>query len=235
MNDQLSKLISVAHARGASDAEISRVTGYSVPYINTLRRSLGLSSKHMHQASSADRISKIIKRIEAGETLEQIGDSIGVTRERVRQLASKGGVTGQTGMATRRLLWREARRRENQTKDEEREARYQRTYGCSYAEVIRLNAGVLLSIPGSRALEYRYWIRNVRGIMRTECSLTFPQWCAVWGEHWEDRGRGCGYRISRIDRHGAFTPDNVICERGNESMSRHRKLNPWTNTKAVLA
>lgn len=220
MNEQLVTVIRLANERGATDTEIARVTGYTVGYIHNLRKAAGIRSSVSWTQASVEKLDMIVQRLESGATLQEIGDSLGVTRERVRQLAAKRRITGQVGLSKRKSIREEKFLRE-------RDARYQGTYGCSYGEVIALNEGIPLSHPHSKTLGYRMWVRNVLGTMRSTGTLNFPQWCEAWGDHWKDRGRGNSYRISRIDRTKPFTPDNVICEPGNTSMSRHRKLNPW--------
>lgn len=229
MNELLVTLIRLAAARGASDDEIARVIGYSANHIYNLRRAAGIASGFKPIDADDKRISLIVERLQAGASLQEIGDSIGVTRERVRQLAFKRGVTGKVSIAKRgeiRAKNMEIRKAEFSRK---REERYMGTYGCSYLEVLALNEGLPLTHPDSRTLGYRYWVRNVLATMRSTGTLNFPQWCAVWGERWKERGRGTAYRLGRIDRKKPFTLENVICERGHESMSRHRKVSPWGN------
>lgn len=227
----LEDLIRLAVGRGANDVEIARVTGYSSFHIGSIRRKLGIKSNHPN-AADPNRIRLIVERLQSGETLQEIGDALGVTRERIRQIALKGGATGQTGRLKRKEL--RAKTAEERRADflDRREGRYQGAYGCSYAEVIALNSGLPLTHPESRALGYRYWVRNVLIVSKSSGNLNFPQWCAVWGDKWNERGRGTKYRIARIDRTKAFTTDNVICERGDESISRHRKMNPWSCSPA---
>lgn len=227
----LEDLIRLAVGRGANDHEIARVTGYSSFYVGSIRRKLGLKSTRPNVADQG-RIRLIIERLQAGETLQEIGDALGVTRERIRQIAVKGGTAGKTGLLKRKEL--RAKTDEERRADflDQREKRYQGAYGCSYAEVLVLNDGLPFTHPESRTLGYRYWVRNVLVVMRSSGTLNFPQWCAVWGDRWKERGRGTAYRLSRIDRTKAFTIDNVICERGDEGTSRQRKLNPWSGSRA---
>lgn len=227
MKSKILDLIRLANELGASDSEIAKVTGYNASYIGVLRRKAGIESKYHPPKTDDTRINLVIDRLHAGETLQEIGDSLLITRERVRQIAAKRGVTAKVSQARRREFSAQTKLEQEAARLRAREERYQSAYGCSYAEVIDLNGGLPLTHPDSRSQNYRLWVRNAVVRMRSDVKLTLPQWAAAWGEHWEERGRGRNYRLSRIDRNKGFTPDNVICERGDEAMSRHRKLNPW--------
>ena len=53
----------------------------------------------------AERNHRIAERVLDGETMDAIGLDYGITRERVRQIAKKFGVTGEDGRAARMVEW----------------------------------------------------------------------------------------------------------------------------------
>jgi hypothetical protein len=235
MNNPLVDLIREAATRGCTDGDISRVTGYSTSYICILRRRNGIASlngKGRPTTVDSERLVKIAERLKSGETLQEIGDSIGLTRERVRQIAKKSGVTGQMSRAKRRETYADRESARLAKRIKERDERYERMYGCSYETVRSLNEGLKASDPASKAVHYRLWIRNCARLMRASSGITFPQWVEIWGDKWQERGRGRSYKLARIDRRKGFTPDNVVVERGDEMMSRHWKTLPWNTTQA---
>lgn len=78
--------------------QIAEMIGTSAVYVSIVAKDCGLAlakGKHGPKPGSqnAERLRYIISAIERRETLQSIGDKLGITRERVRQIAAKAGVT----------------------------------------------------------------------------------------------------------------------------------------------
>ena len=145
----------------------------------------------------------------AGETLQQIGDRYGITRERVRQLIKQVGLAGKDGGQAAKsravAFLRAAKGRER------RDERTQPIYGCGYQELIRLNGGLIKSAHGSPAHRYLFQRKNaqIRGI---GWEITFPEWIGLWNEsgHWSERGQGRSrYCMARFNDEGPYKLGNV--------------------------
>ncbi len=67
--------------------------------------------------------------------------------------------------------------------------------------------------------------RNYAAKILVPWELTLGQWWKIWQDSgkWEERGRGTGYGLTRIDTTKPFSVDNVVIETAQESM-RHRRL-----------
>lgn len=140
-----------------------------------------------------------------GKTLQEIGTSLGVTRERVRQIIKKLGLERQDGGAHIKAL---INVRYRQKPENPRRFAF---WGCTKQEAIDLNQGENLTKKGTPA----YWFRNqqnaairTRGI---KWEMTFAEWLRLWKDsgHWEQRGRGKGYCMARIGDSGSYSVENV--------------------------
>jgi len=154
------------------------------------------------------RTSEMADLYREGNTLQQIGDLFGITRERVRQLIGRQGLKGKDGGLRRRAEakrvayhWRIAANRDERT---------QRTHGCSYAVARHLNGGQDLRAKGTPA--QRFWTQkhNAVSVRHIEWRLTFPEWMAIWlaSGHFHERGRG-GYVMARYGDIGPYSVTNV--------------------------
>jgi hypothetical protein len=154
------------------------------------------------------RADEFFSRYKMGETLEQIGKSHKITRERVRQVLKKCfGITGKDGGGHVRSEASAAARRA------QRDAAYMVRFGCTHEQwrsVPRVRPGT----PGY----YRSPMgafqnqRNNAGRRGIEWKLTFWQWWQVWmrSGHWSDRGRvKGGYVMSRNADTGPYSVENV--------------------------
>lgn len=91
------KKIVAAYNRGRRIADIAETFGLSMPSIQQIvsdARARGEVTRKGRQASptSPARIATVVERYNDGETLAQIGDRLGVTRERVRQILAEAGI-----------------------------------------------------------------------------------------------------------------------------------------------
>lgn len=145
-----------------------------------------------------------------GKTLQQIGDALGISRERVRQVCVSIGAT-----KPQRPVNAPARRAPRRV-----------TMFREIREPVVL-AGMRDPYPAYKTHKFgsRY-----RGI---EFKLTFLQWWDLWRDHWADRGRGSLSKVMcrQMDA-GAYEVGNVsiktVRENGHDRALAHR----WT--KGVL-
>lgn len=156
-----------------------------------------------------DRIERMCSLYRAGHTLQQIGTVYGVTRERVRQIVTKAGVTRTQGGVGRRRIDRQTQALADRALRDE--AKAQANFGCSYAELLSLNDGRRGWTARSRAKAFLDQRRNaaVRGI---EWRMTFPEWCLVWSKSgkWDCRGRTADrYVMARRQDFGPYAVWNV--------------------------
>ena len=148
----------------------------------------------------AERTEAMAALYRSGKKLHEIGDIYGVSRERVRQLLAKAGITrkdgGQSVLSAPKAAERQA------LSDE---------YWIKVSGMVRKD---LLEIPASVRRAYTTHRRNAanRGI---PWEMNLAQWAGIWKSSgkWKRRGRGADcYVMSRIRVNEPFSPDNVcIC------------------------
>lgn len=146
-----------------------------------------------------------------GLTLAAIGDHFHVTRERVRQILAKHGVTARDGG----IRVRTAARKDRDARM--RDLRCLAKWGLSYVEFQTLS-------PKVRE-QYRHQkisARN-RGIGFT---LTLAEWLRIWNDSgkWERRGRtGDLYCMARIRDTGPYELGNVKIVTNRENVSEYAR------------
>ena len=148
----------------------------------------------------AERTEAIAALYRSGKKLREIGDIYGVSRERVRQLLAKAGITRKYGGQS--VL--------SATKAAERQALSDKYWlkkvGMTYRD--------LLKIPESARKAYSNQRRDAtnRGI---PWELTLAEWLEIWkrSRKWSRRGRSAeAYVMCRIRYSDPFAPNNVcIC------------------------
>lgn len=216
---------------GKSDAEIAALIGYSRHFVGNKRRGMRLLLAKGRRVMRTDpaRLQLIAERLRTGDTLQTIADQLGLTRERVRQLAKKTNSSARCGMAVRGIATECERERVAALKRARAERKCQKTMGCSLEELAALNDGKARYFPGSRGNEYIHWKNNLRKLKAGPVEITFPQWCKLWEESgkWQERGRGFGYWMARKDRTKPFTIDNVHIVTGSAAIEHHRNTAPW--------
>jgi predicted transcriptional regulator len=93
---ELARLYRAQHESGMTVTDIAREAGRSKQTVGTYIRAAGGTVKWPRKTKTgiadAERAAIMRERYLAGETLQQIGDTYGLTRERVRQLLRKLGV-----------------------------------------------------------------------------------------------------------------------------------------------
>ena len=177
-----------------------------------------------------DKKNIAIKMFGNGATLQQIADVVGLSRERVRQILKVIGVDPSTGgRAIRGLLSSHSHISEENRKQRKREQLIFERYGITLElfELFSKEYG-RASLPSSPLHKYRSQKTNAthRGI---EWNITLAEWWRIWqlSGHWQQRGRGNGYCMSRLGDTGAYAVGNVeiktIGENSSESFIKH----PW--------
>ncbi|MDP9651914.1 sigma factor-like helix-turn-helix DNA-binding protein [Paraburkholderia caledonica] len=229
---------------GMPTEEIATKYGVCTATIYKATKAAGTSRKRgpMQSPDAESRARQMIDAYTAGLSLEKIGEIHGVTRERVRQIISKRGVTRFDGGPSIRAEAKKATRAFRIAAN--RDERSMRVYGCLYAGLEALLGKGVQPTSNKATKAYVHQKRNSakRGI---KFSLTFPQWWAVWQKSgkWEQRGRGQGYVMARTGDVGSYSVGNVyICTQSQNSKDSFiktpasvralkAKLNPNSKTR----
>jgi transposase len=200
--------------RGCSYSEAAAELGVGYHYVAAFAKRHGVSFKLQPRGpklrvDSDARENEMRSLYLNGETLQQIGEKFGVTRERVRQILTRRfGMTAISGGQSQKT-----RLRAKIDKDKV-DARCRKAFGCSYAVYKRL-----LKRTDKPTYAYGQQRKNAkfRGI---DWEITFYDWWKVWEQsgHWEERGRGGGYCMCRLNDTGPYAIDNVYIATGRENM-----------------
>jgi len=208
---------------GIPQFQAQRITGIPVqeakkPKVTKPKKSA--SAKGPRNIARTVEIERLFMR---GKTLQEIGDQFGITRERVRQILAKLKITGNDGGRSIRSLSLVRYKKKFNVN-----SRYLITYGCDKETAELLNGGKIVSVIGSSAQLYARQRQSARtrGI---EWSITFPEWMRVWQEsgHFNERGRGPGYCMTRIGDTGPYSVDNVEIKTTGENFSESYYKHPW--------
>lgn len=172
-----------------------------------------------------------------GKTLEEIGFAFELTRERVRQILSKSGLSRTNGGACYRkgrkdiLMRADSRAR--------RQARAASLLGVDYETAVALNGGHHFYAHGTRSSVYLHQKRSAR-TRNIEWAINFAEWCAVWDESgkWGLRGRGkFNYCMSRKADTGPYSVENVRIITNEQNIAEGWDVTPgskrWGTTSAV--
>jgi hypothetical protein len=102
----------------------------------------------------------------------------------------------------------------------------QRAWGCSYSDYRSILAH---KDQPNHAFSMQRKNAERRGI---DWELSLSQWWKVWEQsgHWNERGRGAGYCMCRLNDTGPYAIDNVYIATGIENMRDY-----WVNKRSVLA
>lgn len=149
-----------------------------------------------------------------GKTLAEIGAEHGITRERVRQLLKKLGITGNGGGVQAR------KRKKVASRAASLDEKSMKRYGMTREEIRRAKGTY-----GRRIVDtYRFHKHNAIGTLKAEWDLLFVDWLACWvaSGHMAERGRGRGYYMVRKDRRLPYRVGNIEVIRGSEFQSRVR-------------
>lgn len=210
--------IGALYDAGFSRGEISLAFGLSQPRVSAMLCQVNRGVDYANK----ERDEQIISAYKGGKTLEQIGVDLSLTRERVRQILSKNGVTRNDRGLTRQEADKvEALSAAMKARIASIENKTRVFYGCSCDELSRINGNAPRSRVGSPAQIYTQQRKNAqfRGI---EWTLSLPVWFSIWEEsgRWADRGRGKGkFCMARHGDQGPYAKENVYIATNEENIS----------------
>lgn len=171
--------------------------------------------------NAAGRDKLICERYLKGETLGSIGQSFGVSAERVRKIVKRFGLDKRNaGLAVRN--GRSARKQEKTPAS-------LRVYGCSPPE--------LDAVPAEQRRAFLQQRTNVKRAASASWNLSLIEWVGVWSqsEKWDQRGQGPSkYGLSRINTNGSYCIDNVQIATNHESAMRGRGLKSAVRRREAL-
>lgn len=156
------------------------------------------------------RAKQMVELYRDGQTLAQIGETFGITRERVRQImTSHAGIRAKDGGKV--FTAAKARAARKAAKDRKSLAKW----GCTYAEYLKI-----LKHPDKPT--YAFW-SQVKNAQKREIpfELSLADWWRIWqtSGHWDQRGRGAnGYQMCRLNDTGPYAVDNVYIATCTENM-----------------
>lgn len=150
----------------------------------------------------------ICKRYKAGETLQAIGDSYDVCRERIRQILKKYNMNRDSGGVSVSAFIN-SKKRHDDAKEIKR-GRIMRNFGCTVAQwqFLRDIDDDYNKTPVGKWTEQKSNAKR-RGVA---WSLTLWEWWAIWDEsgNYKNRGIGMGkYVMARIGDTGGYCIGNV--------------------------
>jgi DNA-binding CsgD family transcriptional regulator len=203
-------------AQGLSASEIARRLEVSVAGVSqsAKRHRIDLVKGRGGPAGEFDsRNERMATMYRQGLTLEKIGQTFNLTRERVRQLVERQGVARQDGGISKTA----------RSKQEARQTRLDVKslirYGLPHQEMNKWRAAGLVAAYRSQ--------ENAAANRGIEWGLNFAQWLDVWltSGKLEQRGRGKGkYVMSRIKDSGGYLIGNVhvqlATENGREAIQK---------------
>lgn len=141
-----------------------------------------------------DRALKMVQLFQGGMTLQAIGTAYGLSRERVRQILKRQGISGADGGIS---------------------VTPKSFYGLARAEYDHY----VKAYPGCReAFRSQRGAAKHRGI---EWKLTFREWINEWEGFWDRRGRGHGLVMCRKKDQGAYEVGNVFIAPGSFNNSAY--------------
>jgi hypothetical protein len=150
---------------------------------------------------------------EDNKTLAEIGNEFGLTRERVRQLIKRCGLSGKDSGKRKTALQKQAELSAHNRAEWQAmmNKKCLMRFGLSYSEVVAINGG---KSPFHRdSISYRFERqKRSAGDRQIDWNLTFPQWLSVWNESGKlsERGRGkIKYVMARFRDLGAYEIGNV--------------------------
>lgn len=205
--------------------EASKITGLSIYTIREHLRDAGLNPMGVLTPAAVAFVQKLVEavkeaRVKRSEkikqmyetmTLEQIGDELGVTRERVRQLLLRVEITGKNSVRRRLSKERAAQRKEKSKQgiQKRKHDRILRKYGCTPEEFQECSNAVVMQYNQLRWYALR---------MKILWQLTLPQVRELLQGH-EGTMRIDGLCLVRKDESLPYAYENM-CLMSNAELSR---------------
>lgn len=210
LSPEASRALDLAKA-GMPIVEIARQTGYSYCGARLILKRAGVPAGKAEKTPPAniERAEKIASMYRQGLPLEKVGQHFGITRERVRQILKKEGLSSKDGGQSRQVAHRRI------AKIAKSDAITLARWGFSSAEMKAFRENGTLKAYTQQKSNSRS--RGVRW------ELTFSQWIAVWRESGKLalRGRGKGrYVMSRVKDAGGYVMGNVHVQLSTDNNSQ---------------
>lgn len=197
---------------------------FAMPYQRFARycRSHKIEFRHGSKVVVDPRAAQMAALYRSGQTLQQIGEAFGISRERVRQiLRERTAVTSQDG--GKAVLAKRRKERAARDLDGKTLARL----GITHEEYRKF-----LAIGRQYAAEGRAYRSPIRAFIQQRNSahrrgigwdLTFSQWWAIWSVSgkWNERGRD-GYVMCRKGDTGPYAASNVFIATSVENVSTRK-------------
>lgn len=206
---------------------------YHPSMLQAVKNEHRVERKKYHVVPRIDsRAAKMIEMYKEGKTLEQIGDSFSITRERVRQIMTKRGITSKDGgRSIISFLGARDKIEIQKKKREKKESKIRSMLGISlhsYEDIVRTYGPV--SSNKSPIHKYRSQKRNAR-IWGIEWQLTFAEWWNAWQSSgkYEKRGVGSGYVMGRFGDSGPYSLDNIYICTARQNIKDSYLTNPHSN------
>lgn len=191
-----------AYRNGKTQQELADSYGVSAASICKWLKFAGASgvqrsTEQRWKRKNLDRVSEMARMYRDGMTLREIGERFEVTRERVRQILARVGITSREGGVAVKA---DRRRRQHEIR---------RKRAC-------------IEKHGLTPAEYQALVQN--GATRAYCrqrnnaerrgigwEFNLATWWQVWqaSGKWEQRGKGNGYVMARFNDRGPYAPGNV--------------------------
>jgi DNA-binding CsgD family transcriptional regulator len=207
--DERIERIKAMAEQGKTRAEAEEELGISRYTLRRLELAAGTRFCHGNQGlRDISRGEKMASMYRQGLTLEKIGQTFNITRERVRQILKKQGITRLHGGQSKSSQAKKSAKRAKL------DARYLARLGITCQQWSELHGTGLLS-----AYRNQEKSAKARGI---EWGLNLAQWLDIWQTSGKLalRGRGKGkYVMSRIKDEGGYVIGNVHIQLATENSS----------------
>lgn len=160
----------------------------------------------------------ILEGYKRGYSMREIGDAIGITGERVRQILKSYGYVAVAHTPKKDAFREEIEKR--------KAARVAETWGLTLQEYKKFCAKYgnsdYSTSPMHKYIQQRKNARR-RGV---EWQFSFADWWAVWqkSNKWHVRGRGAGYCMSRHNDSGPYAVNNVSIVPTRENSRQAKKV-----------
>jgi len=187
---------------GTTVGECADIFGMSRVGVYQIARTIGVRFERKKRDIPPEinaRAERMAALYAGGKTLEEVAATFGLSRERVRQILKRHGLTAKDGGQHKRA------ERAKVQRESERNARTLRKKGCSWEQYCHLRK------LGWPLRAYQAQRRNARDVQRIGWDLTLWQWWCIWRDsgHIKDRGRGKGnYGLLRRDPDGPHSSKN---------------------------